>query len=167
MQIGESIAAPAGSAGSSAGDEDDEQDDTLVKLALHDVYVDPMPFAWYLLRAAGEDRRARANEAGVLLERFTQPVEECRVFWSPGEDEQPGGEQDFRYAMTVYVRIRGGDSSDRERKRLNNLGYPYQAGESAKRNASLRSLRAGWRIRELTDGTLASLHRRARVKPSA
>src|SRR5690606_27568221 len=98
VQIGESVAAGAASAGapSESEDEDDSTtDDTVVKLLLHDAHVEPLPFAWYLLRAAGEERRGRADAAGVLLQQFTRPVEECRVFWSSGEDPQPSSESDF------------------------------------------------------------------------
>jgi hypothetical protein len=169
VQIGESVASGGGGAGDGSDGEDDDEsttDETLVKLLLHDAHVEPMPSAWYLLRAAGEERRARANEAGVLLEQFTRPVEECRVFWSPGSDPQPGSERDFRYDMTVYVHIRDGDASERTRKRLHNLGWPFETGDAEAKDAALRSLRAGWRIKKLTDGLLASVHRRPRVKPS-
>jgi hypothetical protein len=167
-QIGESVATARGSSGaeSEGDDEDDDEDRTIVKVLLHDVHVEPMPRAWYLLRAAGEERRARARDDGILVERFSNPVEECRVFWSPGEDPQPGGENDFRYGMTVYTHIADGDPAERERKLLNNLGYPYEASESEKKDACLRSFRSGWRIRKLRDGILRSVHRRERIKPT-
>ena len=169
VQIGESVASGSASAGgaSEGDDEDDETtDDTLVKVLLHDAHVEPMPFAWYLLRANGEERRGQADAAGVLLQQFTRTVQECRVFWSPGEDPQPGGESDFRYAMTVYVHISDGDADERSRKRLHNLGFPFESGDTDKKDASLRAVRAAWRIELLTDGLLASMHRRPRVKPS-
>jgi hypothetical protein len=165
MQIGESITNAAGT-GASIEDTETEEDPYTIRILLHDAYVEPMPLAWYLVDAAGEQRRGQADDDGVLVEHLDNPVSQCDVSWSPAEDEQPSARPEFRYSMTVYVNIdEDADATSQVRKRLSNLGYRYDAGDDEACDAAKRSFCAAWRVARANDATVRLAHCRRRFKP--
>ncbi|MEW6368268.1 MAG: hypothetical protein AB1714_26865 [Acidobacteriota bacterium] len=107
-------------------------------LRLHDRRLQPIPQAYYLVRAGDARYRGRADGDGWLEERIPLSADECTVYWSvPREgDAAPATEEDFEFTTQVYLRIDDSDRDEALRRRLHNAGFSYEPGdEDAKRGA--------------------------------
>jgi peptidoglycan hydrolase-like protein with peptidoglycan-binding domain len=117
----------------------------VLRVRLHDRFGRKMPGVQYEVEYAGRTRPGRADAQGFLTETLDPAAEQCTIRWEPAAGEnatdgaaQPGSTTQgspaqstagsgsgFLHELTVFVPLLDIDTDEGVKRRLHNLGYPF------------------------------------------